>query len=597
MKLESMSIRNFRCYKEKTTIQFKDFTTIIGKNDIGKSTILEALEIFFNNNIVKIDSGDCSVTADDQSVEITCEFSDLPERIILDSQAETNLSDEYLLNSNNNLQIKKIYKCSSAKPKEEIYITCTHPRKNKFNDLLELNIKVLKDRLKELGVIDGSVQLNNNPSIRKAIWNSCTDLEINEVDIQVNKEDAKKIYDKLSNYLPIYALFQSDRSSKDSDAEVQDPMKLAINTALSEISIQEKLNEIINAVREKATEIANKTHEELKKIDPELAEKLEPEFKAEPKWGGLFNLSLNSDEGIPVNKRGSGVRRLILVSFFRAAAERKLEEAETTNIIYAIEEPETSQHPNNQKILINSLLELSSEPGCQVLITTHSPGLASFLPIESFRFIHKTEDCKVKIENANEDTWTKIALSLGVIPDNRIKVLICMEGKTDIIALKCLSKALHANDHTLVDLSSDSRIAFIPLGGSSLKEWVNQYYLKELGRPEIHIYDRDVAEYQEVITHVNSRNDGSWGVLTQKLEIENYLHPDAISEALKVNINVGDTDDIPAIISKMTSVNQNKIKRKLANYAFPKMNATQIAQRDPNGEVEGWMRRIGVSLS
>lgn len=54
MKLKSVTIQNFRCCKEPRTIEFENLTTLIGKNDIGKSTILEALEIFFNNDIVKI---------------------------------------------------------------------------------------------------------------------------------------------------------------------------------------------------------------------------------------------------------------------------------------------------------------------------------------------------------------------------------------------------------------------------------------------------------------------------------------------------------------------------------------------------------------
>jgi len=587
-----LTLQNFRCYKEKTTIQFENFTTIIGKNDIGKSTILEALEIFFNNSLVKIDSGDCSVSAENQNVEITCEFSDLPENLVLDSQAETNLSEEYLLNSNEHLQMKKIFKCSSSKPKEEIFITCYHPTKKKYNDLLDLSNKSLKDRYKELEINDDTVQLNSNPSIRKSIWNSCSNLELDEIDIQLNKEDGKKIYDNLSKHLPIYALFQSDRSSKDSDSEVQDPMKLAINTALSEPSIQEKLSEVIQAVREKATEIAKKTHEELQKIDPDLAEKLTPEFKAEPKWGGLFNLTLNSDEGIPVNKRGSGVRRLILVSFFRAAAERKLSESETTNIIYAIEEPETSQHPNNQKILINSLMDLSNEPGCQVLITTHSPGLACFLPIDSFRFIQKSKEGNVNIEYSNDVTWNKVASTLGVTPDNRIRVFICVEGKTDVVALKCLSKALSNEDTSIIDLTKDPRIAFIPMGGSSLLDWVNQNYLADFRRPEVHIYDSDVKKYGEALKEVNARNDGSWGVQTMKLEIENYLHPDAVAEGLSVNINIQDGADIPGLFKIEKNWNPETAKKYLARNAFPRMTAQRLYERDPQREVEGWLRRI-----
>lgn len=168
----------------------------------------------------------------------------------------------------------------------------------------------------------------------------------------------------------MFALFQSDRPSRDTDAEVQDPMKLAITTALAEPEIQQKLTDVIDAVRIKACELADRTHAALSKIDPGLAARLTPEFKSDPKWAGVFNLELNSDEGIPVNKRGSGVRRLILVSFFRAEAERRLEENVTKNIIYAVEEPETSQHPHNQKILLESLLDLSSNSSCQVIITT-----------------------------------------------------------------------------------------------------------------------------------------------------------------------------------------------------------------------------------
>lgn len=63
---------------------------------------------------------------------------------------------------------------------------------------------------------------------------------------------------------------------------------------------------------------------------------------------------------------------------------------------------------------------------------------------------------------------------------------------TDIAAFKDLNKALHAEDNTFPDLESDERVAFIILGGGTLKHWVNENYLRALNRREIHIYDRDV---------------------------------------------------------------------------------------------------------
>ena len=75
---------NFRCYKETISIDFDDLTTFIGKNDIGKSTILEALEIFFNNDLVKIDPSDANVYGN-KEVIISCDFCELPVELVLDS--------------------------------------------------------------------------------------------------------------------------------------------------------------------------------------------------------------------------------------------------------------------------------------------------------------------------------------------------------------------------------------------------------------------------------------------------------------------------------------------------------------------------------
>ena len=52
--------------------------------------------------------------------------------------------------------------------------------------------------------------------------------------IQLDQEPAKKIWDQLKNYLPSFALFESDRTSTNQDSEAQDPMKAAVKEALKE---------------------------------------------------------------------------------------------------------------------------------------------------------------------------------------------------------------------------------------------------------------------------------------------------------------------------------------------------------------------------
>lgn len=602
MRLESLTLKNFRCFKNETTITFNDLTTIIGKNDIGKSTILEALEIFFNNELVSIDSGDLNVFSNSKEIEITCEFTELPKKLTIDATLETTLESEYLLSKNNTLKIKKVYKCSSKKPTEEVFVIANHPSAQGCENLLELKEKDLQTRVKSLGM-EGP--LKGNHLMRKAIWQQATDLQLSERALPLNKskEDGKKIWDKLQEYLPVYALFQSDRNSTDADSEVQSPLKAAISLALADVS--EDINKIEKAVQDRAEAIVQDTHKALEEIAPNLAKELTPQFtKATPaKWQGLFSVGLTTDSGIPLNKRGSGIRRMILVSFFKAQADKTAKKQK--NIIYAVEEPETAQHPNNQKLLLNSFKSIASEEGCQVILTTHSPGLASELDTSGIRFITKDSNSGTPVINSEIDSvFDQIAETLGVVPDSRVKALLCVEGITDVSALSELSHKLFEQDPSLIDLSKDRRVAFVVLGGGNLKHWVNQHFLKDLHLPESHIYDSDVKHSREV-RQINERQDGSWALQTKKHEIENYLHHDAIKKAFGVDVEVTDfplDDDhtVGKLFAKEFSkkkmydgtMKENNAKTKLAEKAYRCMTPELIDDRDPEGEIRGWLKRI-----
>jgi len=92
MKLESVKLKNFRGYKTETIIPISDLTAFIGKNEAGKSTILEALEIFFNNNLITCEKADLNIDADNNELEITCIFSEFPDEIIIDVANPTTLT-------------------------------------------------------------------------------------------------------------------------------------------------------------------------------------------------------------------------------------------------------------------------------------------------------------------------------------------------------------------------------------------------------------------------------------------------------------------------------------------------------------------------
>ncbi|WP_269759770.1 AAA family ATPase [Variovorax sp. E3] len=225
MKLESVTIQNFRCYRDEVLVHMCDLTTFVGKNDIGKSSVLEALEIFFNNETVKIEQDDANIYSGDTRVSITCEFSDLPSELSLDAGADTTLAEEYLLTPKGTLKIRKVFDCKSKSPSVEVFIVARHPTADGIGGLLELKEKDLQKIVKDKGL---AAQLKGNPGMRKAIWEAEADLKlVDDVPIPVSKpkEDSKRIWEQIDSHLPIFALFQSDRSSRDSDGEVQNPMR------------------------------------------------------------------------------------------------------------------------------------------------------------------------------------------------------------------------------------------------------------------------------------------------------------------------------------------------------------------------------------
>ena len=65
MRLKSIKLSHFRGYRTTTSIPIDDaMTGFVGRNDYGKSTILEALAIFFESEGAKADKSDMNVAAD-----------------------------------------------------------------------------------------------------------------------------------------------------------------------------------------------------------------------------------------------------------------------------------------------------------------------------------------------------------------------------------------------------------------------------------------------------------------------------------------------------------------------------------------------------
>jgi putative ATP-dependent endonuclease of the OLD family len=89
MRLSAIILRNFRPYAGSHRIPVDALTAFVGKNDIGKSCILEALNIFFNNAALDLDDFCKLAGADGEQIAIGCAFTDLPSEVILDAHSTT----------------------------------------------------------------------------------------------------------------------------------------------------------------------------------------------------------------------------------------------------------------------------------------------------------------------------------------------------------------------------------------------------------------------------------------------------------------------------------------------------------------------------
>jgi putative ATP-dependent endonuclease of OLD family len=622
MYLKKLKLLNFRSY-QSIEIEFdQNLNVIIGKNDIGKSTILEALDIFFGQERIKIDITDKNVFQGSE-MAISCSFIiDQKKEYLIDTDVKTNLKDEFLLNKDGLLEIKKVWDCSKDKitaTSLKTFIVSEYPKEFSESPLPTLKIEDLKKILENVDNSDIAFalhdKLNNNElegleigpyssdmdtkipikidkrkraDIRKAIYQVINDKELKTVELAIDKEDGKNIWNSISTDLPLFFLFQSDRANKDTDKEVQDPLKVITKTAIG--NVLDKLEEVKELIKQSAELIGNETIKKLEEMNPELAKVLKPDVTNKA-WDTLFSFSFIGDDNIPMNKRGSGVRRLILLNYFRAEAERQNSSNKT--VIYAIEEPETSQHPNHQVLLINALNEIAQKDSHQVIITTHSPEIAKQSKSENLILVDKVDGINKIIQDDNK--LKAIVETLGITAYLG-KLVICVEGENDINFLINLNQTI-TEFKDIIDLKKEN-IKIIPMGGSSLKNWVERHYLDGSNVVEYHLYDKDSNEqYKSSVEKVNARPDNSKGILTKKREMENYIHSSLYEKEFEIDcstIENWDNADVARIVTDKTSkFDDEKIIKQITNGKLTKeLTKGHLEEMNSFEEIKSWFEDI-----
>jgi hypothetical protein len=193
-------------------------------------------------------------------------------------------------------------------------------------------------------------------------------------------------------------------------------------------------------------------------------------------------------------------------------------------------------------------------------------------------------------------------------------LLVVLEGANDIEFLSRISRRLSDQVPAaakLIRLAEAGRIAFIPLGGGDPASWPTRF--QPLNLPEFHLYDREQLPEtnvrQRAADRVNARS-GCFAALTSKRSLENYLHPWAVLAAGGGELTFGDHDCVSLLVAqrrlshsaphiawqsltrRMQARLIGRAKRWLNQVAVEQMTAELLAERDPVGELAGWLSII-----
>jgi len=549
MKVHSVYVENFRPFKKLEEMRTGFLATIVGKNDVGKSNILRALEVFFAEN-PKIDESDVHDGASpDENIVIEVAFDSLPGKIELEPGVETTLQEEMLVDRDGHLRIRKIYPRGNP-GKFDIVLIAQDFDDERFRGVASLKEKELNERCDSLDIdVTKSGRGITNKSKREALREKAREegIQTNRAELMLSARD--DLWKNINSLLPKFELFETDTKLGVGETSFQTQFKPIIKSA-----IEQPL--VVNATELLSKEIGSALQVEVDKIFEQLQKHTDAlvGLTAKPKFSLDKSVSFDilgkdqHDVESSLDRRGSGIRRLLMVAFFKYLAEKG--KSSFGDYVFAVEEPENCLHPGLQRELVSSFRKLADE-GYQTIVTSHSPVFAGASPVEDLALIVRDKGVARAIQ-APEIDPNKVAEELGVEPADQItcyNACIFVEGPNDILFWKTVAAKLKEGGH-IGENFDDKRMGFVISGGNNLKYWIDSRGMQRLTRRFGVVVDSDKKSPQHCIPQrklnwkQKCEEQGGKFFILRKREIENYIHSAALQRAGKPLMEYDDFTDM-----------------------------------------------------
>jgi predicted ATP-dependent endonuclease of OLD family len=535
MRVHSILANNYGPFAVLGEMRLGPLATIVGQNDAGKSSILHALELFFEHR--KIGEDDVYARANpNDGVVIEVSFTSLPATIKLEDGVKTTFQDEMLLDTDARLRVRKVYPRSSLAKYNVLLITKDF-EDDRFAGLSLLKEKELNERCTAIGIeVTKSGRGITNKGKREALRTRAQAEGIELIKRELALTAKGELWKKIASFFPEFVLFETDTRLGVGETSFQSQFRPIVKTATEQ-------SDVVNARDAFTGLIEQALQGEINKIFPLLQQYTDVfmGLTAQPvfSWDKAvaFQILGKDQYGVEnsLDRRGSGIRRLLMVAFFQYLAERETEA--NGDFVFAIEEPENCLHPGLQRDLVASFRQLA-EKGYQVIVTSHSPVFAGASPIEDLALVVRDAGVASGIQTPELDL-SDVAEHLGVEPSDQItgyNACVFVEGPSDIEFLTTVAQKFKELGSTDTDLD-DLQIGLVFCGGETLKHWID---LRAMGRLNRHfgvVVDSDRKSAQDNIPgkklnwKKKCEEQGGIFFILRKREIENYLHPEAIARS------------------------------------------------------------------
>lgn len=466
MKLRKLIINNFRGIG-LAEIDIENFTTLVGPNNIGKSTILHAIHLVLDNKKPKLEDWP-NQRASSEKMEIICEFGNLEDwekkksaisTLLYEDKLTVKMSAEWNSEGTDYSYEYSVYCQETQFPWSESTFSKVQkeePCKSIFKKLGIMKAGDFNERQEEL---EAYLRDNNPEHVTEALdWhvkkfaNSLQQAvpHVMYVPASFKIEDELKV---TSNSSPFSFLFtrklfpkvKSDKSYTDylvKAVELQDKLKGKAKDG----SIIDGLGDVLNEVSNTLNQI----------LDFDSKVKLSVgDIDVEPLFMKAATFLIDDEIETSLQYQGSGVQRALAFAMLEANAEiESAVQGEMRTVVVLYEEPELYIHPHLMRRLKNTLQSRAELPKWQVICSTHSPFLINIADKpKSLKLIKKDAGNKRVVhqisasifettDNYDEREILRAALDFHptVCESLFAKRVVIVEGDTEVAVFSMISE-------------------------------------------------------------------------------------------------------------------------------------------------------------